>query len=132
MCRRGFTRPRFGFAANVSFIFDTGADCTVLMPTDAINMGIDFAHLANPSKSVGIGGSAQTYVEPARLAFADAQGDRAYAYNIPLLIHDQTDAAMKVPSLLGRDVIDRWRVTYDKSVQELSAQVLTSDAEFPA
>ena len=34
---------------------------------------------------------------------------------------------MTTPSLLGRDVIDRWRVTYDKSASELLAKVISSD-----
>ena len=54
-----------------------------------------------------------------------------YAYDIRLLIHHPTDDAMRVPSLLGRDVIDRWRVTYDKSARELVADVVSADAQFP-
>lgn len=42
-----------------------------------------------------------------------------------------TADAMRVPSLLGRNIIDRWRVTYDKSVSELIAEIVSSDAEFP-
>ena len=34
---------------------------------------------------------------------------------------------MTIPSLLGRDIIDRWRVTYDKSAPELLAEVISSD-----
>ena len=36
---------------------------------------------------------------------------------------------MTVPSLLGRNIIDRWRVTYDKSAWELLAEVVSSDAQ---
>ena len=85
--------PRLGLAGTVSFIFDTGADSSVLMPAEA--------HIV-------------------------------YGYDIELLIHHPTDNAMRVPSLFGRNIIDRWRVTYDKSVPELVADVLSSDAEFPA
>ena len=35
---------------------------------------------------------------------------------------------MTIPSLLGRDIIDRWRVIYDKSASELQAEVISSDA----
>ena len=123
--------PRLGLAGNVSFIFDTGADSSVLMPADAIALGVDHALLSNPFESFGIGGSAPTYVEHARLAFADVRGDRVYGYDVPLLVHHPTTDAMRVPSLLGRNVIDRWRVTYDKSASELAAEVLSCDAEFP-
>ena len=122
--------PRLGLAGNVSFLFDTGADSTVLMPADAATLGVDYALLANPSESFGIGGTAATYIEAARLAFADSGGERVYGYGVSLRIHHPTDDAMRVPSLLGRDVIDRWRVTYDKSVPTLAAEVLSCDAEF--
>ena len=36
---------------------------------------------------------------------------------------------MTIPSLLGRDIIDQWRVTYDKSALELLAEVISSDAQ---
>lgn len=123
--------PRFGASGNVSFIFDTGADNTVLMPADAAALGIDFTDLSDPFESLGIGGSALMYPERAHIAFLDESHGRIYAYDIELLVHHPTTEAMRVPSLLGRDIIDRWRVTYDKSVPELSAEVNSSDAEFP-
>ena len=118
-------------AGNVSFIFDTGADSSVLMPADAATLGIDYSLLSNPFESFGIGGSAPTYIEQAHLAFADANKHRVYGYDIGLLIHHPTPDAMRVPSLLGRNIIDRWRVTYDKSVPELVAEVSSTDTEFP-
>ena len=124
--------PKLGLAGNVSFIFDTGADSSVLMPADALTIGVDYSLLSNPFESFGIGGSAPTYVERARVAFADSNAHLIYGYDIELLIHHPTDNAMRVPSLLGRNIIDRWRVTYDKSVAELVAEVVSSDAEFPA
>lgn len=123
--------PRLGLAGNVSFIFDTGADSTVLMPADAATLGVDYDLLSDRFESFGIGGSAPTYIEPARLAFADDNRHTLYGYDIRLLIHHPTADAMRVPSLLGRDIIDRWRVVYDKSVAELAAKVVSSDAEFP-
>ncbi|MYJ75023.1 MAG: hypothetical protein F4089_07905 [Gammaproteobacteria bacterium] len=115
----------------MSFIFDTGADSSVLMPADAATLGVDYDLLSNPFKSFGIGGSAPTYIERARLAFADDNGRTLYGYDIPLLTHHPPADAMRVPSLLGRNIIDRWRVTYDKSVSELVAEVVSADAEFP-
>ena len=120
--------PRLGIAGSVSFIFDTGADSSILMPADAANLGVDPGTLADPVESFGIGGSAPTSVEPAHFAFAD--GDAIYGYDIQLLVHLPTDNAMRVPSLLGRDVIDRWRVTYDKPAGMLAAEVISSDVTF--
>ena len=68
--------PRLNVAGNVSFIFDTGADFTLLMPADAAIMNIDFNALKSPSSSFGIGGPAITYVEPANIVFVNRDGDR--------------------------------------------------------
>ncbi len=119
--------PRLGLAGNVSFVFDTGADSSVLMPSDATNLGVDFSLLENPSESLGIGGFAASFLEPARLVFADSNGSWLYGYEVELEILRSTEYADYVPSLLGRDIIDRWRVTYDKPGGKLTAQVASSD-----
>ncbi len=122
--------PRLGLAGDVSFIFDTGADNTLLMPADARTIGVDFAEFANhpPFNSFGIGGQVPTYPEPARVAFVDSNGLRLYRYDTTVLIHHPTVEAMHVPSLLGRDIIDRWKTTYEKP--RLSAEVISSDGEY--
>ena len=115
-----------GWSGNVSFIFDTGADTSLLMPLDARRMGIDYAMFDNEASTLGIGGASENFVEPAYLAFV---GDEAlYGYEIELHTCKPAHELMTVPSLLGRDIIDRWRVTYDKSASELLAEVISSDA----
>ena len=42
--------PRLALAGNVSFIFDTGADSSVLMPADAATLAVDYGMLATPSR----------------------------------------------------------------------------------
>ena len=119
--------PRLGWSGNVSFIFDTGADTSLLMPLDAQRMAIDYGMFETETSTLGIGGSSENFVEPAYLAFV---GDEAlYGYEIELHVCKPADELMTVPSLLGRDIIDRWRVTYDKSALELLAKVISSDAQ---
>ena len=119
--------PRLGWSGYVSFIFDTGADTSLLMPLDAQRMGIDYGLFENEESTLGIGGASENFIEPAYLAFV---GDEAlYGYEIELHICKPADELMTIPSLLGRDIIDRWRVTYDKSVSELLAEVISSDAQ---
>ena len=119
--------PRLGKKGNVSFIFDTGADTSLLMPLDGQRMGIDYGRFQNEETSLGIGGTSENYVESAYLAFV---GDKAlYGYEIELRVCKPSQDLMTIPSLLGRDIIDRWRVTYDKSVLELLAEVISSDAQ---
>ena len=119
--------PRLGKKGNVSFIFDTGADTSLLMPLDGQRMGIDYGRFQNEETSLGIGGTSENYVESAYLAFV---GDKAlYGYEIELRVCKPSQDLMTIPSLLGRDIIDRWRVTHDKSVLELLAEVISSDAQ---
>ena len=60
--------PRLGWSGNVSFIFDTGADTSLLMPLDAQRMGIDYAMFENEVPTLEIGGVSENYIESAHLA----------------------------------------------------------------
>ena len=117
--------PRMGLNGNISFLFDTGADSSVLMPLDAQRMGIDYKKLRRIEQSFGIGGASETYIEPAYLAFVG--DDELYGYEIDVRICAPSNSILPIPSLLGRDIIDRWRVTYDKPESRLSAEVISSD-----
>ena len=119
--------PRLGRSGNVSFIFDTGADTSVLMPLDAQRMGIDYGMLDNEVLSLGVGGESKNCIESAYLAFVG--NEALYGYEIALHICRPAKELMTIPSLLGRDVIDQWRVTYDKPASELLAEVISSDAQ---
>ena len=44
---------------NISFIFDTGADTSLLMPLDAQRLGIDYEGFEKEEASLGIGGVLQ-------------------------------------------------------------------------
>ena len=61
--------PRVGLAANLSFLVDTGADCSTLMPGDGIKMDLDYTDLQNPTAVGGMGGNAACYQEPAIVLF---------------------------------------------------------------
>ena len=123
--------PRLSVVGNVSFLFDTGADGTMLMAADAKLLGIDYGQLGDERASLGIGGSTTTYVESARLGFADADGQLVYCYDINLNIYGEPDesdpsqaVAMKLPSLFGRDIVRQWDVNYRSP---LTAEVLSYD-----
>ena len=121
--------PGLGVKGIVSLVFDTGADGSMLMPLDARDLGVDHTALRTPALARGIGGAVTTYTEPAHLAFLDDDydGGGLCGYDVSLRICHPTESAMRVPSLLGRDVIDRWRVTYDKSRLELVGEVISCD-----
>ncbi len=117
--------PQLSLSGNVSFIFDTGADQSLLMPLDAQRFGVDYDQLNDKETSLGIGGASENYIETALMVFAD--DNQLYIYSIKLGISTPSEEIMDIPSLLGRDIIDKWRVTYDKSQSEFTAEVVASD-----
>ena len=54
-----------------------------------------------------------------------------YIYTIDLLLAPPTAEIMELPSILGRDVLDRWRMTYDPGNDELVFEVGTADVTIP-
>jgi hypothetical protein len=122
--------PNLGVQADVSFIVDTGADRSVLMPGDAMRMGIDYRRLRNRTETVGIGGTSRGYQETALLAFAEP-GKCVYVYQISLAVAQRRADLMDVPSLLGRDILDTWRMIYDPANGVLEFEVISSDHQLP-
>ena len=129
--------PLLGSSGQVSFAIDTGADRTVLMPTDGQNMGVDYDELERQAaagtrqvtraRTQGIGGSAIVFVTRGQLSFLSEDGRVLYGYALQLLIYKPTRPVQKAPSLLGREIIDQWRSTYDKPGTGITAKVLSSD-----
>jgi len=103
--------PRLGVRGDISFLVDTGADGSVLHPADGVLMGIEYSRLTNEESSLGIGGVSKSFAEPAVLAFSEPRRF-IYVYNIQLSISPPRPEIMELPSLLGRDVLDRWQTTY--------------------
>ena len=105
---------------HVSFLLDTGADSTTLMPLDGSQLRIDYEDLNFVTPMSGAGGSVNCAVEEATLLFSSDEA--IYGYRIHLNICERSDKLMTLPSLLGRDVIDNWRIVYDKpnSILEVS------------
>lgn len=92
--------PRFGKHSNISFLIDTGADTTVLAPTDAKKLGINYAKLLHPQESVGIGGTNRCFHEEALVAFSGDNGV-LFVHKIQLAILEPKSAIASIPSLLG-------------------------------
>ena len=119
--------PRLNFLGDIYFLVDTGADTTLLAPDDGKRFGADYSRLSGAVSSQGTAGMTRSFVEPARVAFADAEGVVAYAYDIGLHILELDPGLATLPSLVGRDVLDRWRMVYDSVGGELSFEVHSAD-----
>jgi hypothetical protein len=109
----------------VEGLFDTGADVSLLSAADALRLGIDYTKLTRTSETQGIGGRARNFREHAFVHFVGA--DFRYAYLIDMRIAPPDPKQYTLPTLLGRDIVDQWIVTYDKPHNRLIAEVHYAD-----
>ena len=119
--------PRLGVSYRVAFLVDTGADRTCLHPRDSILAGVPFDRLRDSLTVGGIGGQSTYYEEPAILLFADDTERQSYGYDTVVDIAKPEDVSDEIPSLLGRDIIDRWRMVYDRTEGVLEFTVRSAD-----
>ena len=110
--------PRLNLRGLISFLADTGADGTVLMPADSKKLAINFKSLQNPSTSEGIGGIAKGFNERVLLSFSDSQF--VYSYLLKIEISAKTPYNHRFSSLLGRDILNQWRCIIDASKNKIS------------
>jgi len=54
-----------------------------------------------------------------------------YVYVLKVLVAPFSPEYLQLPSLLGRDIIDRWRMICDKTRGELSFEIVTADMTVP-
>lgn len=97
----------------VNFMVDTGAAGTCLHGAKAWAIRQYMRSLTLRPAS-GVGGSCWYYGEQATLVFYDTNRNRVARTFNRLDIQQFTDNNVDfVPSLLGRDIINRWRLHYD-------------------
>lgn len=100
------------------------------MRLDGVRMRLDYSKLAGEVESVGIGGISINYLEQALLVFSETRRN-LYVYKVELEIAAPTPDIMDVPSLLGRDVLNQWLMTYNPSKERLTFKVLFADVVVP-
>ena len=118
------TLPRFRIRRTITFLVDTGAYMTCIHPIDGRPARIPFHRLESRVTPAGVGGAATYFRESAVLEFLDAEALDAEAkevrrHEVDVLIAkpalDSRHSINRLHSLLGRDVIDRWRMLYDRT-----------------
>ena len=117
--------PRLHVNHRLMLLVDTGASATCLHPADAIRAGIPFDLLENRIDYLGIGGTSAYFRETANLLFEDESYLRIY--RLDLLIAAPTDNNRELPSLIGRDVLNRWRMDYHPTGGKLEWTVHDAD-----
>lgn len=120
--------PRLHLSSDLSFLVDTGADSSALMPADAIKMGVDYKQLFDRTTIGGFSGSSVCYREPALLAFVEHKRHLIRYYVLKVVIPSAKPALMHTPSILGRDVLDKWHIKYDPSRDNLTFTVRSADS----
>ena len=115
--------------SDISFLVDTGASVTTIAPNDGHRIGVDYGALENPQGITGIGGEARAYEEPAILCFGGSS--KIYVYQLPILFLEPLEEYMQYPSLLGRDILSKWKMVYSPQENHLSFEVKVSDSFFP-
>ncbi len=108
---------------------DTGASVTTLLDKDTNYLGIDVRKLKRAERSIGgLGGLINTYViEDAILFFRAGDGEviqeklRLFVgvHDLLKLSPEEKLLIMRMPSLLGRDIIYRYRLVCDKNRDEV-------------
>ena len=122
--------PALGRTRTIPFLLDTGSDTTVLMANDAVRMGIDLRNMALSSKlGSGVGGSIRLHQMSASITFSDAEN--LYVYRTELAVAEPDGHNRGLPSLLGRDILNRWRLRYDAPANALEAEVASADLTIP-
>ena len=122
--------PRLNLSADVSFLLDTGADSSILMPGDANRMGVPFDRLVGDNECGGVGGIVHCFEERALVVFSE-HNVALYAYELSMDIMPNDPQMLDVPSIVGRDILDRWRITYDPQRSKLAVVVRPADMIFP-
>ncbi len=105
--------------ATIEFLIDTGAFRTIVNDKDARELGVDYQELEKLQGGVlGVGGSVDAHIlKNAKLVFK-TENKRLHSEcfeSLCFLKHSFTNERMlKMPSLMGRDIINKFALRYDK------------------
>jgi len=113
----------------VHFHIDTGASATTLLDKDTYYLGINTRKLKKAERKIGgLGGLIETFVIEDTVLFFRAENGEIIKENLRLLVgkHDlsklspeEKSLIIRMPSLLGRDIIYRYRLVCDKNRNEI-------------
>ena len=108
--------PRLGRSAQIPFLVDTGADVTVIHADDQERLRIaPHRDLTTSSSRLlgGIGGHTTPFVEDCELQFDHVDGTLE-VIQIPVYFDLPSDENRTYRSLLGRDVIENFRLIFEQ------------------
>jgi hypothetical protein len=107
-----------GIGGDADFLIDTGADVTLLAPTDALRLGIDTEQLPAGPPSTGVGGIMPTVYANATITL----GEQAYSIPLRILaprVRAQRRALGRIPSLVGRDILSHFALFFEERTERV-------------
>jgi hypothetical protein len=118
-----FAKPweleKLGIRKTIEFLLDTGASRTTILDNDAIRLGIDYGKLKRfKPGTLGIGGMVETFILPnVKILFRTENGfHEEKLEEVFVLRHKvkEIERIRKLPSLLGRDVINKYVILLER------------------
>jgi predicted aspartyl protease len=116
--------------AKINFLVDTGADATCLMPADVFALRLNQTDWGEATELRGIGGDAVVYANRITITFAD-HGNGLVVYETPAYLYPKQEPYLSYPSILGRNMLENWRLHYCQPEMKLTAEVLRHDLLIP-
>jgi len=89
------------------------------MPKDGVRTGLDFDRLNRGEMVVGIGGLVELSVEACTVLMRDDSG-ATLGFSIEVGIAPPENEYLELPSLLGRDVLNRMELVFDPPRSKLN------------
>ena len=97
------------------------------MPEDGRRLGIDYSRITSwPGTTAGIGGAVRTTQREAWVNFTESSG-AVRCYRIQLDLFPDIPELAFVPSILGQDILARWRTIHEPASGQLHARALSAD-----
>ena len=118
--------PRLNLAGQVCCLLDTGADMSLLAPSDALRIGCRADDIP-PVAAVGWDGDMNVGWEQAMVAFDDIVL-KIYLINIGV-VAAEPNPRHSMPSVIGRDLLDRWRIVWEPRKGTLDIELNHADLD---
>lgn len=122
--------PSLNKRSRIDFLVDTGSDVTTLSPGDGRRMGVDYSSLSYREPFLGAGSFHKAATRRAIIIFASEDGTLP-VYSVRLSITPYSRRMERLPSLIGTDILHRWRIDWNPAQDRLEFEVISSDAILP-